>query len=491
MDIEEVLEFADHLIFAMTGKHLDSLQQAILRGAWGNHKYREIAEEHHRSEVYVKEVGFKLWQAFSDILGEPVNKGNFRSVLERRWRFSYFLPFWKAFVQKNELVPDGESLEVSQPSERDLLHDFESNLNIYSLSILPSNEKIPCQDLSEAPEISACYGRQDELRSLEKWILQERSRLVMILGINGIGKTTFAIKLVEQIKDKFDYIIWRSLRSLAPLDLLQQNIRQFVSSYPNYSLLENRRRSGIEEHRNDSISELLELFRKFRCLVILDDVEMLFDSGKFAGYYRTGYEDYGWLFKQVSELSHQSCFLLISSETPKEISELESTNPFCHSLLLNGLSLAPARELLKMQGLIPDDNWEKLIHQYEGNPLWLKIVSTLITDLFGGNMGELFDYDPLFLPEDLKSRLQQQCERLSELEQQVIFALADESESLSLAKLRDRLPGSPVNLPDAMQSLIRRSLITKESAQPITRFVLHPMIRQYLNRPCSQRRKVG
>lgn len=288
MDIEEVLEFADHLIFAMTGKHLDSLQQAILRGAWENHKYREIAETHHRSEVYVKEVGFKLWQALSDIFGEAVNKGNFRSVLERRWRFFCFLPFWKAFVQKNEVENDWESLEISQPSDRDLLHELETQLNISSLSLLPSPENIPCQDLSEAPEIFACYGRQDELSLLENWIVKERSRLVELLGISGIGKTTLAVKLIEQIKDKFDYVIWRSLRSAPTLELLQQSIRQFVSNYPTYSLLGNPRISVTESHRKDSISELLEFFRKFRCLVIIDDVEMLFDRGKLAGYYRTG-----------------------------------------------------------------------------------------------------------------------------------------------------------------------------------------------------------
>ncbi len=304
------------------------------------------------------------------------------------------------------------------------------------------------------------------------------------------SEDTFRQKLVDQIKDKFHYVIWRSLRSAPTVELLQQSIRQFVSNYPISSLGENRGNSVTESHRKDSISELLELCRKFRCLVILDDVEMLFASGKLAGYYRSGYEDYGCLFKQVAELSHQSCFLLISSELPKEIAELESTNQYCQSLHLNGLSLAPARELLRQQGLIPDRHWEKLIHQYQGNPLWLKIVATMITDLFGGNVGELFDYDPLFLPEYLQLRLQQHCvseaiasaNRLSELEQQVISALAAESESLSLAKLRDILPISPANLPDAMQSLIRRYLITKETAQKITRFALQPVMRQYFNR---------
>ncbi|WP_190880286.1 hypothetical protein [Planktothricoides raciborskii] len=60
-----------------------------------------------------------------------------------------------------------------------------------------------------------------------------------------------------------------------------------------------------------------------------------------------------------------------------------------------------------------------------------------------------------------------------------------------MAKWRDILPISPVNLPDAMLSLIRRSLITKESAQKITRFTLQLVMRQYLNRPCSQRRLVS
>jgi hypothetical protein len=174
MDIEEVLEFADRLVFAMAGKHLDSLQKAILRGAWEGQKYREIAEAHHRSEVYVKEVGFKLWQLLSDILGEAVNKGNFRSALERRWRFSHFLPFWKAFVQRKELLNNSESLDLLKEVDEELLSEA-ANQSI--LSLLPSAENIPRQDLGEAPEVCAFYGRTEELNLLENWIVKEESPL--------------------------------------------------------------------------------------------------------------------------------------------------------------------------------------------------------------------------------------------------------------------------------------------------------------------------
>lgn len=40
MDVEEALKFTDNLALTTTGKHLDSLQKAILRGAWDNQKYK-------------------------------------------------------------------------------------------------------------------------------------------------------------------------------------------------------------------------------------------------------------------------------------------------------------------------------------------------------------------------------------------------------------------------------------------------------------------
>ncbi len=39
MDIQEILNLADHLIFNKTGKHLDDLQQVILRGTFQGKKY--------------------------------------------------------------------------------------------------------------------------------------------------------------------------------------------------------------------------------------------------------------------------------------------------------------------------------------------------------------------------------------------------------------------------------------------------------------------
>ncbi|WP_333241326.1 MULTISPECIES: hypothetical protein [unclassified Microcoleus] len=84
MDAEEILKFADNLVFAKTGKHLDNVQEAILLGAWQCQKYPKIAEEAHCSEGHVRDVASELWKILSDVLGEAVNKSNFKSTLKRQ-----------------------------------------------------------------------------------------------------------------------------------------------------------------------------------------------------------------------------------------------------------------------------------------------------------------------------------------------------------------------------------------------------------------------
>ncbi|HEY9649257.1 MAG TPA: NB-ARC domain-containing protein, partial [Coleofasciculaceae cyanobacterium] len=73
-------------------------------------------------------------------------------------------------------------------------------------------------DWGEAPEVSVFYGRRDELQTLEQWIVTERCKLVALLGMGGMGKTTLAAKLAEQLSGEFDYLIWRSLRNAPPVE---------------------------------------------------------------------------------------------------------------------------------------------------------------------------------------------------------------------------------------------------------------------------------
>jgi DNA-directed RNA polymerase specialized sigma24 family protein len=44
MEVQQLLTYMDEIIFKQTGKHLDSLQIAIIKGVLAGQKYTEIAE---------------------------------------------------------------------------------------------------------------------------------------------------------------------------------------------------------------------------------------------------------------------------------------------------------------------------------------------------------------------------------------------------------------------------------------------------------------
>ena len=468
MDVEEALEFVDHLALTTTGKNLDSLQKAILRGAWDNQKYKEIAQHHNRSEKYVKEVGFKLWKLLSVALGkEQVSKANFRAKLEN-------LQVGNISLFGNGCIHIGNiSADSSQSSKK--LQSEPQDKNKFNEKTSNSERKIHL-DLADAPEPNLFYNRTSELTTLENWILG-RTRLITILGLSGIGKTALTLQLISQIQQEFDYIIWRSLRNSPPLASLQTDLIKFCrggapvpapsvpAPYP-------------EERATTGGLPLLEYLRSHRCLIILDDVQTIFSSQQLAGNYQPGYENYGAFFKQITESSHNSCLILLSWEKPREIAALEGENRPCKSLQLNGLG-AEAQEIFTEKGLAEPEKWSELIDLYRGNPLWLNIVATFIQDLFGGSVSEFLSYDTLFLG-DLESLLHQHFDRLTASEQQAMGWLASTAQPADISKIPENLQLSPPELLKVMQSLGRRSLVETVKQNGRSNFTIWPVIREYI-----------
>ncbi|MGB3268221.1 MAG: hypothetical protein WBA89_30235 [Microcoleus sp.] len=88
MNVKEALAFADEVVFAKTGKHLDDMQVGVIEGVLKRQKYGDIASALNCTEGYAKDVGYELWELFSDAFGEEVNKLNLRSTLIRKSRIS-------------------------------------------------------------------------------------------------------------------------------------------------------------------------------------------------------------------------------------------------------------------------------------------------------------------------------------------------------------------------------------------------------------------
>ena len=449
MDIAEVLTLADQLIFAKTGKHLDYVQDAILRGTLQDATYTQIAQELYSSPSHVRNVGSELWKILSKGLKKNITKNNFRAVLEKGIVYNYQL----AVVGDN--IKIGENVTVN------------NNFNVCHEKVrspkTPQNpqptSKQPRIDLGDAPEISTFFDRTSELSTLENWI-SSRTRLITILGLSGIGKTALTLQLIQHIQHAFDCIIWRSLRNAPHLESLQTDLIQFLS-----------------QQQETELPDLINHLRSHRCLIILDDVQTIFSSQQLAGNYQPGYENYGTFFKQIAESSHNSCLILISWEKPREIAALESNPKNCQTLQLNGLGES-AREIFIEKGLLESEKWSELIELYQGNPLWLNTAAAAIQDLFNGNISDFLSYDSLVLG-DLEYLLDKHFQRLSDSEKQVMSWLANQNKAVEISKKPALLELSPSEFLKAVESLRRRLLIEKVQKGDRTLFAVQRAIAEY------------
>lgn len=454
MDVQEVLRLADHLVFIKTGKHLDDLQEAILRGSLESEKYSKVADAFHCSEGHVKDIASDLWKIISDALGEEVRKSNLRSTLKRQ-KYSNFLNFARDPVQINNI---------------NICHEpplFDENS-----AIIENNKTQPLSriNLEDAPDISEFFGRTEELAILRNWILEQRCRVVMLLGMSGIGKTALAVKLVQEIQENFDAVIWQSLETAPVLNELLINLLQFLLDKP---------ANQLPETLNEQLSELMRILRSQRCLIILDDFQTLFNSGKLAGNYQPQFENYRLFIKKISRLHHQSCIILNSWEIPKDSIELITKNTGIHYLFLSGLGES-TRDLLKAQELVDVETWNTLIDYYGGNPYFLNSISTVIKNLFGGKVSEFLDYETLFLGDDLTENLTQQFNRLSELEQKIIVYLGQNTNRILLSELKSNLKISHSDVLKALASLGQRCWIERLELENQIYFTLQPMLKRYI-----------
>lgn len=265
MDIQELLKWTDDRILASTGKHLDSLQKAILEGIWQHHNYEEIAATNRFTYDHVKREAWKLWKILSETLGEEVKKSNVISVLE------------------TQVISNISGSNTAKPTQ--IVGNINPRINICGDNgIAPSapdspegKEQTPTIDLKDAPElIDYCEEyHSSELAQIREWI-SGGTRLIAIYGLSGIGKSALAVNLVTEISSKFDCIIWRSLSQAPTLSAFTTEIKQF------FAPLQPRPLARVSDY-----------FRNYRCLLVLDDLENIFQSGQLAGQYSSGYEDYG------------------------------------------------------------------------------------------------------------------------------------------------------------------------------------------------------
>ena len=147
LTLENALSLAKKLIQS----DFSDVQTLVLRGAWQGKSYRQIADEAQYDGDYLKQVGSRLWRSLSLALGQEISKQNLR----------------RALIEYYRSTP--ESFQLSG-------------------------------NLSETRWV----GREQLVQDLCH-LLMDDCRIINIVGITGIGKSSLAMRLTlePQIRQKW------------------------------------------------------------------------------------------------------------------------------------------------------------------------------------------------------------------------------------------------------------------------------------------------
>ena len=367
---------------------------------------------------------------------------------------------WKAAHQK---------VLLDEPWLRALLSQQETPpLPVSTERAAPPAEDSPRVDWGNALDVPTFYGREDELALLTRWVIEERCRVVSVLGMGGVGKSALTVTLMRHVADQFEVVIWRSLRDAPACETLLDSCLQVLAP---------------QQDPPDTLEERLRLLmghlRERRVLLVLDNLEMLLEEGTGTGRIRADAEGYARLLQQAGETMHQSCLVLTSREKPAELVPLEGNRSPVRALRLAGLNAGAGAQLLAEKDVMGSSlDRSRLVEVYEGNPLALKIVAQTIIDLFGGEIDPFLKQGEIVFG-GVRELLSEQFESLSPLEQTVFYWLAILREPVNLEELLAVLsvPKPSMQVLEALDRMRRRSLI--ERGQRAGSFTLQSVVLEY------------
>ncbi len=436
MKLEIALNFVNRILLDKAQRQLRPPEITIFRGTWEGMTYEQMANSSSYSANYLmRDIAPKFWKLLSNALGENVGKNSLKLTLTKLYDLSQ--------------INENKYFQTQDIKNNQLLSSVSNSRNT---SVFTSH----------------FYGYARELAILRRCVTVERASLLGLWGLSGMGKTALMKRLGEEVQDQFDTIIWRSLEHSPALNSLIADILK-----SEFAL--------VEKDSSRLLSQLLAQMRSRSCLILLDGLEALLQGETLSGRYVSSYEDYEIFFRVVGESSHQSCVVVTSLENFNGIFQGIGNDALIGSLKISGLSLSDAQSLMKAAQLQGQKSWPSLIEYYQGNPAMLTIATQIIQELFGGNVSEFIGQKSLVFGE-IDRLLHKSFCRLSVLEREILYWLASEAKPMSLGEIKKGIPWSiyPVELIEAIESLIQRALLEAQQREEQSVFVLPPMIQEFV-----------
>ncbi|MBX9259223.1 ATP-binding protein [Desmonostoc muscorum CCALA 125] len=346
------------------------------------------------------------------------------------------LSTWKRFLK-------GDAIDAS------VLKAFCQVLGLNWQDLLDRPVNSSASGTTQIPNIPLFFGRRYELARLTQAV-EQGTRLIVITGMGGIGKTALAAKLAEASKYSFQQTLWFDFHVTPPtIDLLPLLLPKTLLVFDGWDrILGGDANGGLRQR---------------------------------AGQYRLEYESYAGFLRSVVQTNHSSCVILTSREQPEELNTLSGNGAVIFPL---GGLMEGAIELLQHHRLIFDaQQWITLVNQYGGNPLFLNMAANFIQELFAGDVGEFLASGTLVAGE-FEPLVAQWLREISMLEQTLIKCLATQPQGLTREEILLHFENHPSNgdILAGLLSLKRRALVETTKDDNKQRFFLQPVILKCVQR---------
>jgi DNA-binding SARP family transcriptional activator len=324
--------------------------------------------------------------------------------------------------------------------------------------------------IATIPQPPPLIGRQSSLQTLSGWLQNDATRLILISGLAGVGKSALAATLAR--KSDCDFVLWSSLRAGLPS---AQRIAAWLHmagepvSVPSLA--------DPSSAPRDATDMLLALLNRRRCLLILDGLEHLALAGRKNGSGESvsgrlgSREDAGEVysfFGKLVEVAHRSTVLVTAWDRPAFMNRwIQRPSVAVQELRLEGLSQEESQTLLRQEALQAED--EVLGHlgtAYGGNPTALLTVAQSIHDLYNGDAAAFLS-DGVPAVDAIHWDLAQQIGQLSQAEQCALNWLSLLAAPVGWHQIRQRMRPQPDQslFLQLSRSLQQRSLVNVEAGQ--------------------------
>ncbi|MGB3514105.1 MAG: hypothetical protein WBA93_33840 [Microcoleaceae cyanobacterium] len=232
-------------------------------------------------------------------------------------------------------------------------------------------------------------GRESLIKKLTNKV-KSSYRLLILVGITGIGKTALGYKLAVELKDWFsdwDYYLKKDFDN-------EEQTSDFGSVAA--KLLEKSGEVVTPDDRKDTQLLMYRLVRHLqenRYLVQIDSLENILQGNEKEGW--SDFKDEWWVKFFTTWLNSdtcQSCLILTSQDLPAQI-DLEGDYQNWYSQLLSGLEEKEQLALFNKIGLDVSETaesksyLERIGKAYEGHPLALRVIAgEIVNHPFNGNV---------------------------------------------------------------------------------------------------------